>query len=202
MISYQYTLRGKVLKEVRTVNYLGVHMSYDLNWNHLIGKVTCKANRTLGFVRRKLRLKSRQLKERACFTLVRLQLEYRSSIWDRRSDVENNGSHKIEMVQRRAARWTTGSFDRRATVTGMFQELGRRSLEQRRVDSRLTLLFKIAYGLAPTCHSDQLRLPTKRSRKMHEHSFLPLPCQTTSRFLSFFPANYISVEQSTYSCIY
>ena len=41
----------------------------------------------------------------------------------------------------------------------MLQELGWRSLEQRRVDSRLTLLFKIAHGLAPTCHSDQLRLP-------------------------------------------
>ena len=94
---------------------------------------------------------------------------------------------KIEMVQRRAARWTTGNFDRRASVTSMFQELGWRSLEKRRVDSRLTLLFKIAHGLAPTCHSDQLHLPTRRSRQMREHSFLPLPCHTTSHRLSFFP---------------
>ena len=66
--------------------------------------------------------------------------------------------------------WTTGS--------SMLQELGWRSLEQKRVDTQLTLLFKIAHGLAPTCHSDQLRLLTRRSRQMHKHSFLALPCHT------------------------
>ena len=186
-INYQYSLHGKVLKEVRNAKYLGVYMSQDLKWNHHIGKVTSKAHRTLGFFRRNLRVKSRLLKERAYFTLVRPQLEYSSTIWDPRKGVEKNGSHKIEMVQRRAARWTTGNFDRRASVTSMLQELGWRSLEQSCVDSRLTLLFKIAHGLAPTCHSDQLHLPTRRSRQMREHSFLPLPCHTTSHRLSFFP---------------
>ena len=116
--NYQYTLHGKVLKEVRNAKYLGVYMSQDLkSWNHHIGKVTRKANRTLGFLRRNLRVKSRLLKERAYFTLVRPQLEYISAIWDPRKGVEKNGRHKIEMVQRRAARWTTGNFDRRASVT-------------------------------------------------------------------------------------
>ena len=162
-------------------------MSQDLKWNHHIGKVTSKANCTLGFVRRNLRVKSRLLKERAYFTLVRPQFEYSSTIWDPRKGVEKNGSHKIEMVHRRAARWKTGNFNWRASVTSMLQELGWWSLEQRRVDSQPTLLFKIAHGLAPTCHTDQLRLPTRRSRQMHEPSFLPLPCHTTSHRLSFFP---------------
>ena len=91
------------------------------------------------------------------------------------------------MVQRRAARWTTWKFDRRANVTSMLQELDWRSLEQRRVDSRLTRLFKIAHGLAQMCHSNQLLFPTRRSRQMHKHSFLPLSCHSTSHCLYFFP---------------
>jgi len=37
---------------------------------------------------------------------VRPQLEYGSTIWDPRPGVENKGAYKVEMVQRRATRWT------------------------------------------------------------------------------------------------
>ena len=43
-------MHGKVLKEVRNAMYLGVHMSHDLKWNYHIGKITSKANRTLGLL--------------------------------------------------------------------------------------------------------------------------------------------------------
>ena len=35
---------------------------------------------------------------------VRPQLEYRSTIWDPRPNVENNGANRVKMVQRHAAR--------------------------------------------------------------------------------------------------
>ena len=35
---------------------------------------------------------------------VRPNIEYGAAIWDPRPGVENNGTHKIEIVQRRAAR--------------------------------------------------------------------------------------------------
>ena len=187
VIEQQYTLHGQVIKEVNTAKYLGVHISGDLKWNHHIGKITSKANRTLGFVKRNLRVKSRTLRERAYLSLVRPQLEYCSSIWDPRKGVENNGSHRIEMVQRRAARWVMSNFDPKASVTDMLDSLGWRSLEQRRVDSRLCLMYKLAYNLIPLSHKDQLRPPRRRSRHVHELSFLPLSCSTTSHRLSFFP---------------
>ena len=187
VIEQQYTLHGKVIKEVNTAKYLGVHISGDLKWNHHIGKITSKANRTLGFVKRNLRVKSCTLRERAYLSLVRPQLEYCSSIWDPRKGVENNGSHRIEMVQRRAARWVMSNFDPKASVTDMLDSLGWRSLEQRRVDSRLCLMYKLAYNLIPLSHKDQLRPPRRRSRHVHELSFLPLLCSTTSHRLSFFP---------------
>ena len=51
------------------------------------------------------------------------------------------------MVQRRAARWTFGNFDNRASVTEMLNKLGWRTLEQRRADAHLCLLYKTVYGL-------------------------------------------------------
>ena len=48
-IEQQYTLHGKVLKEVKNTNYLGVHLSSDLKWNCHIDKITSRVNRALGF---------------------------------------------------------------------------------------------------------------------------------------------------------
>ena len=179
VINYQYTLHGKVLKEVRKAKYLGVHMPNDLNWNHHIGKVTSKANRTLGFVRRNLLVKSRLLKERAYFTLVRphaawIQKQYLGpKKWCRERwkpqnwNVPAKGS---EMDDRES----------RSTSKGDQHALGSWLAIPRREACR--------HGLTPARHSCKLRLPTRRSRQIHKHSFLPLPCHTTSHQLSLFRA--------------
>ena len=122
-IERQYTIHGKVLKEVKNTKYLGVHLSSDLKWNCHIDQITSRANRALGFVKRNLRVKSRTL-ERAYLSLVRPQIEYCSSIWDPRKGTESNSNYKIEMVQRRAARWALSNYDPKASVTDMLTNLG------------------------------------------------------------------------------
>ena len=143
VIYFDYTLHGKILRSVKSAKYLGVELSHDLKWNAQIGKATAKANRTLGFLKRNLRVKSCALKQQAYFSLVRPQLEYCSSIWDPRQGIENNGSYRLEMVQRRAARWTLCRYHPTASVSDMLQERGWRSLLQRRCDARLVLLYKV-----------------------------------------------------------
>ena len=59
-----------------------------------------KANRTLGFLRRNLKIGSKSIKERTYKALVRPVLEYASTVWDPYTE-EN--IKKIESVQRRAA---------------------------------------------------------------------------------------------------
>ena len=44
---------------------------------------------------------------------------------------------KIEMVQRRAARWVSNDYSTYSSVTEMMSNLGWRSLENRRYDARL-----------------------------------------------------------------
>ena len=95
---------------------------------------------------------------------------------------------KIEMVQRRAARWTTSNFDRRASVTEMLDKLDWRTLEQRQATACLCLFYKIVYGLVAVplpdyvqynnrisryCHSMTLR-QVSTSTDFYKYSFLPL----------------------------
>ena len=54
---------------------------------------------------------------------------------------------KLEMVLRSSARFVTGNFDRRASVTAMLQDLKWASLATRRHWSRLEVMFRIRFGL-------------------------------------------------------
>ena len=113
------------------------------------------------------------------------QLEYGSTIWD--PGVQNNGAYRVKMVQRRAARWTLKRYHNTSSVTDMLDDLGWRTLEQRRADTRLALLFKIYNGLITVDAREYLRHPTQRSQHSHSYSFIPLSTSTSSHHLSFYP---------------
>ena len=99
---YTCTLHGEILESVVCARYLGISISKDLSWNTHISQITSKASRTLGFVKRNVRTKNQSVKELAYKTLVRPQVEYASTVW---SPCTKQNIQKIEMVQRRAARW-------------------------------------------------------------------------------------------------
>ena len=98
----QFTLHGQFLESVDSAKDLSVNISQDLNWNHQINEITGKTNRTIDFVKRNVKTKNEAVKELAYKTLARPQVEYASSVWN--PHTKQNIS-KIEMVQRRAARW-------------------------------------------------------------------------------------------------
>ena len=112
----QFTLHGHFLESVYSAKYIGVNITQDLNWNHHINEITGKANRTLGFVNRNVKTKNEAVKELAYKTLVRPQVEYASSLWN--PHTKHNIS-KIEMVQRRAARWVKNNYSPYDSVSNM-----------------------------------------------------------------------------------
>ena len=65
---------------------------------------------------------------------------------------------KLEAVQCRSARWATRDYQRNSSVTQMLQVLNWRTLEQRRINSQLTLMYKITYDL--------VAIPKHRRRKL------------------------------------
>ena len=139
----KYLLHGQILESVGCSKYLGVEISSNLTFNNHIQKICTSANRSVGFIKRNIRTKSRDISEMAYKTLVRPLVEYSSSVWSPNTDKYIG---KIAMVQRKAARWTL-DFHTQASVTEMLTQLDWRSLEQRRNDSRLCLFYKIIYGL-------------------------------------------------------
>ena len=153
-IIHEYTLHGKVLETVNSAKYLGVTLTLDLRWNRHVENIVYKANQSLGFLRRNLRINSPNLKSLAYKTLVRPLLEYSSAAWDPYT-MEN--VKKLEMVQRRAARYVLNRFNYLSSVDEMLQELQWNTLEERRKKDRLVMFYKI--------HNDQTGIDTGKYLK-------------------------------------
>ena len=66
------------------------------------------------------------------------------------------------MIQRRAARWVTGCYHNTPSVTDMLKSLDWRTLEQRRVDSRLCILYKIRNHLVASDEDNYIHRGTRR----------------------------------------
>ena len=146
-----------------------------MEWNAHINSVTSKANQTLGFLKRNLRINSSKVKDKAYKSLVRPKLEYCNTVWDPKcvnsSKEGDTTTHRmvdqLEMVQRRAARWVTGRYHNTSSVTEMLHSLDWRTLEQRRVDSRLCMLYKIRNRLVAAEEGDYLQRGT--GRRQHQY---------------------------------
>ena len=183
-VKRDYILHGQVLESVTCAKYLGVDISGSLTWNSHIDRITGSANRTLGFVRRNIKTRMSKVRETAYNTLVRPQLEYASAVWDPHN---KNRISQIEQVQRRAARWTVSNFDRKASVTEIVQDLGWRTLDQRRADARRCLFFKILHGLVAVPLPDYIQHSTRISRYCHSMTFRQVSTSTDYYKYSFFP---------------
>ena len=83
---------------------------------------------------------SQDTKASAYFTLVRPNLEYYSNVW---SPYTDQAKDKIEMVQRRAARYATNRYRNKSSVTDMLEDLSWETLETRRAKSQVTMMYKI-----------------------------------------------------------
>ena len=162
---YFYQLNGHILKAVPTSSYLGVLFSEDLSFSPHIANTVKKSSRILGFLQRNLKGCPPRLKELAYFTLVRSSLEYSSTVWDPflQKDID-----ELERIQRRAARFTQGHYIRpwkmnqptlRETLTVPWQ-----SLQSRRKNARVTLLYKAVNGLVALPTSDILCKADARTR--------------------------------------
>ena len=131
---FPYTLYDHILEEVSLAKYLGLTMSNGMSWDKHIEKTASKANSKFRFSRRNVKTRDQSLKRKAYMIIVRPTLEYCSSVWD---PYYKQHYKTVEKVQKRAARWVTGTYHNKSSVSDMMHRLGWRGLKQRRVDSRL-----------------------------------------------------------------
>ena len=118
--------------------YLGVTVSDDLEWTKHIDVITFKANSKLSILRRNLKGCPEKLRETAYFSLVRSFLEYSATV---RHPRKKYNSDKLEMVQRRAARFVKGRYGMFESVTQMLEQLTWIPLDWRQCGNNLALCY-------------------------------------------------------------
>ena len=163
-ITSNYTIYGHDLESLDTAKYLGVHLSTDLRWNRHVDATRQSASGVLKFLRRNLRVSSTSVKTRAYQMYVRPKLEYAGIVWDPHTKTNTD---KIEMVQRQAARWVLGRHHNTSSVTQMLQHRQWRSLEMRRIDTRLTFLYKLRNGLDTSPYLQKTAGAVGRAHRHH-----------------------------------
>ena len=182
-IKFDYTLHGYKLEHVTSAKYLGVIFNNKLTCDDHISNITMKANRTLGFLRRNLQVNNQQLKSQAYKTLVRPTVEYASTLWD---PYTKKNIDQLERVQRRAARYVQNWYHNTSSVTDMPQQLNWLSLQHRRRDAILCMLYKIHYNLI-AIPADCLQLQLRHTRFSHKLAFHTLQGSGNYRKYAFFP---------------
>ena len=121
-------------------------------------------------------------------TIVRPHLEYASAVW---SPYTKEKIGKIEKVQRWVARWVSNDYSTYSSVTDMLSNLGWRSLENRRIGARLTMFYKIVYGLVAIPLPSYFVRPEVYTRHMHSLSYR----QIHTSVCYYFPRVSCSLEQ-------
>ena len=129
-LMHKYYIHGTQLETVKDAKYLGVTISSDLSWNKHVDNIAKKATSSLNFLNRNFSVCPAAVKDKRYKSLVRPIMEYASCVWGPHTQRNVN---KLEMVQRRAARFVKGDFDRTSSVTSMLADLRWNTLQERRM---------------------------------------------------------------------
>ena len=89
----------------------------------------------------------------------------------------------LKPVQHRSVRWAIRDYQRTSSVT----QLNWRTLEQRRIDSRLTIMYKITYDLVAIPAADYIIPNTRRQRHNHLLAYRQIPTLKDYYKYTFFP---------------
>ena len=167
-LDFTYKLHNHSLEKVDSTKYLGLTLQSNLKWDKHIDNMTSKANQSLGFIRRNLKIASPKVKAHAYKALVRPKLEYCSTIWDPHQKQQIT---QIEKVQRRAARFSCNRFHNTSSVTEMMTDLKWYPLEIRRFLYRLGFFYKIIHEIVAVPTHNLLIPLDNITRHSNPHSF-------------------------------
>ena len=81
-LNHKFELGNQTSATVTSAKYLEVNIHQDLSWDENVNNICSKANKTLGFLRRNLRIRASNVEKTTYKTLVRPILEYACSVWD------------------------------------------------------------------------------------------------------------------------
>jgi hypothetical protein len=135
-----------VIDQVETHKHLGLTLSGDLKWTSHITNVVNSSSRKLDLMRGlKYKLDRRSL-ETIYKSFVRPSLEYGDCLWAGTYDTD---LIKLDAIQNEALRIVTGATAR-SNIDSLYDELDWQTLDVRRTNHCLTMMYKIVNGLVPS----------------------------------------------------
>ena len=183
-LEYAYSIDGDIIPNEKSTKYLGVTITSDLSWTKHIESIKAKASRTLGLIRRNLGPCDTTVKEKAYQSLVRPQLEYASSVWNPYTKTDKI---KVESIQRQAARFTVGDYQRTSSVTTMLETLNWDTLEHRRLLAQATMFYKIINGIVNISIPQRFTQNSRPARGSHHLRYHQVITNLNSYKYSFYP---------------
>lgn len=184
----KYTINQATIDQASSVRYLGITLQDDLKFTKHMENIIAKACRVLGMIKRTLPTAPEKAKAIAYKTLCRPVLEYSSQVWDPHS---RGKCYKLEMVQNRAIRFICKAKGRDFSISKAREKLKIKTLEERRSNSRKTLLLKMI-GETHNVLGDFLENETittnPHNTRAKSHNLLPsITTNSTIYFNSFLP---------------
>ena len=179
----KYQIHYHILEQVNCAKYLGIYIDSKLTFNTHVDAIVKKVNSTRAFLARNIPRCCRKVKQMAYTTYIRPTVECASPVWDPHTKRNTN---KIEMVQRRCARYATGNFCGTINVTSLLNSLSWPTLEERRRQCRLTVMCRILHNQVDIHWQSFLIKTTSCTRGHSCRLFVPF-CKNHVYASSFFP---------------
>ena len=175
-------IHGTKLQTVKNAKYLGLTISSDISWNTRVDITAKKATTGLNFLKRNLHSFPSTVKEKCYKSLVRPIID-RYCVWDPHSKCNID---KLEMVQRRAARFVKGDYSRTSSVTAILAGLEWNTPQQRRMQSKTVMLYRVVHQLVSIPVTPFL-IPIRTSRGHNLRYAIPMST-VNAHLYSFFPS--------------
>ena len=155
-----------------------------MKWTPHVNNICAKANKTIGFLKRNINISNKSIKEKAYKSLVRPTVEYASAAWNphQKGDIQ-----KLEMIQRRAARFVQNRYHNTSSVSDMIYQLEWPTLEERRRTASLSVMYKLMNNKLKIDTAQKL-IPNERPSRNSNAKAVQMPaCRTAARKESFYP---------------
>ena len=180
-------MQNHQINEVDTHKHLGLHFSNDGSWHEQIQYIKDKAWTRINVMRKlTFRLDRRSL-EIIYTAFIRPLFEYGDVVWDSCTQYEKD---EYERMQHEAARIATGTT-RLVSLDSLYSEIKWESLQKRRNDHKLSLLFKMKNNLTPEYLSSLLPQNvgnTSRYSLRNSDNLQGILCRTALYSNSFLPS--------------
>ena len=160
-----------------------VSVSSDLSWNKHVDNTVKEATTSFNFLKWNLHGCHTGVKDLCYKPLLRPILEYFSCVWGPYSQRKFN---KLEMVQRRAAWFVKGEYEKTSSVTSMLTDLHWNILHERRMQVKSAMLYRTVHNLV-AIPVTPFHIPVRTSRGNSMKFFIP-QSTVNSHLYSFFPS--------------